>query len=90
MAGASDALRLIREVDGALEWNEVPLVEPGEYGAAAELAQVDTSVVINADSFEITPGGEWLATVAGLEYQVMPAIVIETGNFAFIGVPTGN
>lgn len=39
--------------------------------------------------FEATPSGDWIVTVAGTQYNVLPGIIPSTGQFLFIGVETG-
>ena len=85
MSGASDGLRVVRRVGGTVEWNGKPLGVPGEDGAVL-LVEVDAAAVTGAAGFEMTPMGEWLGTVAGIRYQIMPGVVVETGDFVFLGV----
>jgi hypothetical protein len=84
---ADRALEIVRELpDGTFVWRG-PLSAPGAGGPAA-LAVVTLSDAFGATEFEITAAGDWIATVEGVRYNVLPGVVPDTGEFVFIGVPT--
>jgi hypothetical protein len=88
MGVASERLQIVRErPDGSLMWQE-PLVAPGGVGSqSAVLADPDVATVLGATQFQVTESGEWLAVVRGMTYFVLPAVIPNTGQWCFIGVP---
>ena len=88
MVTAAELLQLVYEQpDGSFEWaSHGTLALPGD-NQSALMADLDAAAMFGATEFEVTPSGEWLATVAGMTYNVLPGIVKNTGRFCWIGVP---
>jgi hypothetical protein len=64
-----------------------------EGNSAVLLAQMKLDATVGADAFEVTPGGDFVATVGGRNYVVGLALVRKEhgtldDSLVFIGVPT--
>ena len=87
MGMAGESIQLVRVLaDGTYAWQE-PLLAPG-VDHSVLLADLIASDVVASTEFEITQFGEWIATVAGVRYNVLPGVIPDTGRFVFIGVPS--
>ena len=85
MSVAAEQLQIVRLLaDGTLMWREL-LVAPGA-GRSVVLLDLVMSDAVGATEFEVSETGEWLATVAGVRYNILPGIVEAEGRFVFIGV----